>query len=736
MAVGAKVKGITIEFNGETTKLGKALQTINQKAKGVDKALSEVNRALKFNPGNTELIAQKQTLLKQKIEQTKAQVNELRKAQARMDDDPSIGKTSQEYMQLRREIIQCESKVKYFNAELSKLNHAKVDAVGKAFQGAGQKMRTAGTYATIAGGAMVLAGKKLLSMNQVQADAENKLIEIYKTRMGVDKKAAKSTMAVASALQKQGVIGDEVTLSGAQQLATFAKYPKTVNSLLPSMTNLLVQQKGYNASADDAKNIANLFGKAMMGQVGALKRVGISFSDAQAEILKTGTEEEKAAMLAKVVTQNVGNMNKEFAKTDAGKIAQAKNTLGDLGEKLGALLLPALGKFADYLSKNVLPKLEQFIKYLENNPGIAKFTAALAGILVVGGPIITVLGGMFSAVGGLIRVFSNVTRIINLFRVGMVAMKIATVAATVAEKAMAAAQWLLNAAMTANPIGLIIAGIAALIAIIVLLWKKSKTFREFVLKAWAVIKAKLIAIWNTIKKSAIVIWTGLKNAVLKVWNGIKNAAKTVWTAIKNVVVKPIKTAVSTAKKIWTGLKSTLSSIWNGIKSKASSVWNGIKSAITKPVTKAKELVKKIVDKIKGFFKFKWSLPKLKLPHFTIKPKGWKFRDLLKGKIPKLGIEWYAKGGIFRRPTLLGDGTRGVGEAGAEAVLPLERLFSEMNGMFMNMADSIVNGVVTANKLASAGSGGDIVIPIYLYPNGPKMGEQIVRSYDKYKKILG
>ena len=76
---------------------------------------------------------------------------------------------------------------------------------------------------------MVAAGRKLLQLNSTQEGAERKLIEIYKTRMGADKKAAKSTMKVASAMQKQGVIGDEVTLSGAQQLATYAKYPGTVN---------------------------------------------------------------------------------------------------------------------------------------------------------------------------------------------------------------------------------------------------------------------------------------------------------------------------------------------------------------------------------------------------------------------------------------------------------------------------------------------------------------------------
>ena len=77
MALGGTVKGITIEFNGDTTKLGKAFTEINNKAKGVDQALQEVRRALKFNPGNTELLAQKQTLLKQKIAQTKEQLNAL-----------------------------------------------------------------------------------------------------------------------------------------------------------------------------------------------------------------------------------------------------------------------------------------------------------------------------------------------------------------------------------------------------------------------------------------------------------------------------------------------------------------------------------------------------------------------------------------------------------------------------------------------------------------------------------
>lgn len=718
--MASAIKGITIPFRGDTTQLDKALRTIRTESKGVDKELREINRALKFNPGNAELLQQKFTVLKQKINGTEQELKQYKQAQATMKAQ-GVDKNSEQWRTVQRRIIEAESKLKHFNAELMKVKYANITAVGSAFQSAGQKMRTAGTYATMAGGAMVLAGKKLLDMNQVQADAENKLIEIYKTRMGVDKKAAKSTMAVATALQKQGVIGDEVTLSGAQQLATYAKMPKTVNTLLPAMNNLLVQQKGYNASAEDAQGIANLFGKAMMGQVGALKRVGISFSDAQAEILKTGTEEEKAAVLAEVVTQNVGNMNEEFAKTDAGKIAQAKNTLGDLGEKLGALLLPALGKFADYLSKNVLPKLEKFINYLQNNPGIAKFAAALAGILVIGGPLVAALGGLMGAVGGLIKGFVTVIRVVNMFRTSLVLMKVASVAATVAQKAMAAAQWLLNAAMSANPIGLIIIGIAALIAIVALLWKKSKTFREFIMKMWQTIKTKLLAIWNT-----------LKTAALTVWNGIKNN-----------IINPIKNAWKTVKDKFTALKTWLKEKWEGIKTTAKEVWNGIKKKITAPITAAKDALKKIIKKIKGLFPINvGKLIKFLLPKIGVK-KG-------SGKKNVLGynVNWknggggggkskHAKGGIFNRATLLptANAVHEVGERGPEAILPLNSLWAEMGKMMNSMADSIVNGVVMANRLGASG-GGDIVIPIYLYPNGPKMGEQIVRTYDQYKKILG
>lgn len=621
--MAGNIKGITIEFRGDTTRLDKAMRTIKSDSKSVDQQLKEVNRALKFNPNNTELLRQKFDLLKQKVNATEKELRELKAVEAQLKAQ-NVSKQSAEWMKVRRSIIEAESKLKHFNAEVKKVQYANITKLGNAFQSAGQKMRNAGMYASIGAGAMIMAGKKLLELSATQNAAETKLVEVYKSRMGANKAAAKSTMELASALQKQGVIGDEVTLSGAQQLATYASMPETVNKLLPAMDDLLVQQKGVNATAEDATNIANLFGKAMMGNTGALRRVGISFTAAQEEVLKYGTEEEKAAVLAEVVNQNVGQMNKTFAQTPEGQIAQLRNTLGDIGERLGAALLPALASAAKWVSDHVVPAIEKLVGFIEAHPIIAKIAVGITALLAVGGPLLIFIGALISAIG-----------------------TIMTLAPA------------LGAAFTAlmGPVGIVIGIIAALIAIGVALYKN----------------------WDKIKAAA---------GKLKDW----------------VVSK------------FTQLKDTVASIFNNIKEK-----------MLAPIRTAAALIKAIVNKIKGFFHFKINLPHIKLPHFRIHPRGWKLGDLLHGEIPSLGIDWYAKGGIFQSPSVIG-----VGEKGPEAVLPIEKL----NAMLAAMADSIVNGISTTMALQGAGNGGEVKIVNYLFKNGPQMGETIVSTYDQYKRIMG
>lgn len=173
-----------------------------------------------------------------------------------------------------------------------------------------------------------------------QEEAELKLETVMKERMNASDADVQSIKDLASAQQEIGVIGDEVQLAGAQQVATFLKEKSSIEQLLPAMNNLLVQREGLNVTSEDAVNIGNLVGKVMQGQVGALKRVGISFTEAQQKVLKYGSESEKAATLAQVITDNVGNMNQVLRNTPSGRAKALANALGDVQEKVGAILMP------------------------------------------------------------------------------------------------------------------------------------------------------------------------------------------------------------------------------------------------------------------------------------------------------------------------------------------------------------------------------------------------------------
>ena len=176
----------------------------------------------------------------------------------------------------------------------------------------------------------------------VQEVNETRLATVMQQRMGATAAEIQSIKDLASAQQELGVIGDEVQLSGAQQIATFLNEKASLETLLPAMNNLLAQQKGLNATTQDAISVGNLMGKVMQGQTSALTRVGITFSEAEEKVLKYGTESERAAMLAQVITNNVGNMNAQLAQTESGKQQQLANRLGDIKEQIGGLVNGAL----------------------------------------------------------------------------------------------------------------------------------------------------------------------------------------------------------------------------------------------------------------------------------------------------------------------------------------------------------------------------------------------------------
>lgn len=177
---------------------------------------------------------------------------------------------------------------------------------------------------------------------QTSVVAQTQLATIMRQRMGSTEEEIQSIRDLCSAQQEQGVVEDDIAASGAQQMATFLKQKQSLDVLIPAMNNLIAQQDGLNATVQGAVSIGNMMGKAMQGQTEVLQRVGITFDETQKQVLQYGTETERAAMLAEVITANVGNMNEELGKTDAGKQKQLENTLGDIKEQLGSMVQGAM----------------------------------------------------------------------------------------------------------------------------------------------------------------------------------------------------------------------------------------------------------------------------------------------------------------------------------------------------------------------------------------------------------
>lgn len=181
---------------------------------------------------------------------------------------------------------------------------------------------------------------------EAAAVANTKLKTIMEQRMDATAEDVKGVKDVISAQKELGVVSGSVQVAGAQQIGTFATQASTLRTLVPAMNNLLAQQKGVNATQEDAVAVGNLFGKALQGQATALRRVGITFSAAEEKMLKHGTESERSALLARIITNNVGEMNKKLAATPTGQMKQLQMTIGGIKAKIGE----ALVGFGPYLA--------------------------------------------------------------------------------------------------------------------------------------------------------------------------------------------------------------------------------------------------------------------------------------------------------------------------------------------------------------------------------------------------
>ena len=355
----------------------------------------------------------------------------------------------------------------------------------------------------------------------------------------------------------------------------------------------------------------------------------------------------------------MGTTNKEASTTFSGSLGAMKaswdNFLAGLmmngkdGVDMNTYLQPLVDSIGTFVFNNLIPAVGRFV---------AAVFEAVPGLLEIG--LNSISESISDAFGGIID--AETVKI----AIESIAGAFAAFAATEAVIALPGLIDAISAAITGlslNPVSLAIAAIAGIIVALTQLWNSNEQFRDFVTSTWTAIMSFLSNLWASISSTAINTWNGISSSISGVVNKISSVISTVFNTVKSVITN----------------------VWNGIKNTTASVWNGIKSAIETPLNKAKSIVKSVIDTIKGFFNFNISWPHIPMPHFSISPRGWGVGDLLKGKIPKLGIDWYAK--AMAEPRIL-DGAQifgsmngkllGGGEAGQEVLYGRSQLMRDIS----------------------------------------------------------
>ena len=618
--MAGNIKGITIEFQGDTTKLDKALRQIKNSTKGIDNELKQVNKALKFNPTSVELWRQKQDLLKQKIKETENNLKELKNIQAQMDAK-GVDKNSEAYRRVQREIIEAESKLKHYNAELRKVGQVNLRAMSEQFKDMGNKLTAAGQAMrglSTAAAAVTAAIGALTVKSSKWADDLNTMSKRYS--LGTDE------------LQKYAAASELVDVDVETIAKSHVKLEKT----------MLSASKGTGASAEAFEKL----GVDVTNADGSLRDGDAVWQETIAALGQMSNETERDALAMQLMGKSATELNpliedggetyKNFADTlakynldfvdqdmldQANQFNDALDTMKavgmvafqQLGTQLAAYLAPAMEKVVDLVGRlaewfsNLSPRTQAIIA------GVAAFVAVLA-------PLLIGLGKVSFAISSILSLAATVGPAIG----GVVA-----------------------------ALGPAILIIGAVVAAGVLLYKN----------------------WDKIKAAAI--------------------------AFKNRVV----------------------ATFNEFKAKVVSTFNSIRDAIVKPIQTAIDKVKAIVQRIKSFFPIKVGniFSSIKLPHLNISGK----LSLNPPSVPKISIDWYKTGGIFDNPSVIG-----VGEAGSEAVVPLSKLWEQMD----RQNAQLVSAIITAMRMNNV-TGAINNQPIVINLGGAKVAEVVYKLNKQGQMIM-
>lgn len=542
----------------------------------------------------------------------------------------ATGKTS-------KEMRAANNAVKLFGKTVKNNVYSAVGIFGKL------AAKAAGLVSILSLNGLVMYGNECMKLAEDQVKAETQLEAVLKNvrsiqegGAGAVKNAKKELMEYASQLQKAGVVGDEVTLSGMQQLATFQLNAAQIKTLSAGMLDLLVQQKGLNGTQQDAVGIANMIGKAMSGQATALSRVGITMSEEEKQAIKFGDANQRAAVIAKVLKNNVGGVNEAMAKTDMGRSKQVLNDYGDMMEEIGKKILPLKSKFLTMLGPiipqlqgKILPLLDRLDqKISEWTPRLEEFAPKIPGII---DEIFDVLDGLISFAGPVFSfLFGNSDILLGLLgdiAGGFMSWQIATsviktfkTLALVME-GVSAAGGIMNFVLSANPITIVVLAVTALIGVFVVLYRRCETFRNAVHGLWGLIKMAAAGMgksWERLKKYVSEFWAEISN--ISILRDFVNSIIAVITAGFAAVVDYINKYVGGIPAVWINTLSALldagvtifnglidfiagtftmdwDRAWSGIQQIFAGVFNGLVTLAKAPLRTIIEMVNHIISAI-------------------------------------------------------------------------------------------------------------------------------------------
>lgn len=480
--------------------------------------------------------------------------------------------------------------------------------------------------------------------------------------------------ALIGKFEKSGVDSSAALSSLSKAAVNYAKDGKTLTDGL----NETISAIQNSTSETEALSIASaVFGsKAAPRMVDAIKRGAFSFDDlASAAKNSSGT-------VATTFNETVDPIDKLTQYSN-----KAKEGMAEIGGKLLETVIPALEPLMGMLESAVnwftsLNKTDQQTIVI-----LGLVTAAVTMLLGAIAPLVIAIGAIGAPVGIVVAAIVGAIAVITLIIQAIT--NWGAISEWLKTTWDSCAAWLSE--LWTNIVTTATTAWSNFTAWLSELWSSITSTAQ---SAWSSFTTWLSGLWSSVVSTGQSLWSSFTSALSNIFSSFISGVQSLWSSFTSTLSNLWSGLVSTGSNLFNNLSSTISGIFNGILSTATNIWNTIKSTISGAIDGAKNAVTNGINAIKGLFNFQFRWPHIPLPHFRVSGSANPL-DWLKGGLPSIGIDWYAKGGVMTKPTLFGmNGNRAMvgGEAGAEAILPLNK--STLGAI----GQSIANTMNTSNNI--------------------------------------